>query len=78
VTFADRIAAALMRPPLSEVAADQRAELIELARDATDVDDLPGKWQAAVLEAESEAASPASASPGGCRSCHHHGAATAP
>jgi hypothetical protein len=42
--------------PLSELSAYDRAELDGLLRDAGAVEDLPGKWQAAVLEAELRAA----------------------
>jgi hypothetical protein len=52
LTFLDRIEAAIARPPLSDVATSQLDELRELAADAAEIDDLPGKWQAAVLEAE--------------------------
>ena len=39
-------------PPLSEMADQQRRELHEaLLEDAT-FEDLPGKWQAAILKAE--------------------------
>jgi hypothetical protein len=47
-----RIEEALGHPPLSEIGADQRRELEEALRDADDFEDLPGKWQAAVLAAE--------------------------
>jgi hypothetical protein len=39
-------------PPLSEMAADQRREFHEALFDADTFEDLPGKWQAAILEAE--------------------------
>ena len=50
--------------PLSEISAEQRAELDALLRDAEAVEDLPGKWQAAVIEAELRAA-------GGTPASHH-------
>ena len=53
MTLAERIARALERPPLSEVADEQRDELLELAAGADAIEDLPGKWQAAILQAES-------------------------
>jgi hypothetical protein len=52
----DRVAAVLTFPPLAELSADQLAELDELLAAACDLEDLPGKWQAAVLEAELRAA----------------------
>jgi hypothetical protein len=55
-------------PPLSEISTDQRAELDALLADAAVVEDLPGKWQAAVLEAELRAAGGKPAHGGGC--CH--------
>jgi hypothetical protein len=39
-------------PPLSEMSAEQRRELHEALLEADAFEDLPGKWQAAVLEAE--------------------------
>jgi hypothetical protein len=57
-------------PPLSEISAAQRAELELLLAGAESVEDLPGKWQAAVLEAElrAEETEPAG---GGCGHCCH-------
>ena len=55
-------------PPLSEISTDQRTELDALLADATVVEDLPGKWQAAVLEAELRAAGHEPAHGG----CGHH------
>jgi hypothetical protein len=54
-------------PPLSEISPAQRMELDALLVEARAVEDLPGKWQAAVLEAELRAAGEAPAR-GGC--CH--------
>ena len=48
--------------PLSEISAGQRAELDALLAGAREVEDLPGKWQAAVIEAELRAAGEAPAS----------------
>jgi hypothetical protein len=42
--------------PLSEISPEQRSELESLLAGAAVVEDLPGKWQAAVLEAELRAA----------------------
>lgn len=39
-------------PPLSELGAAQRRELHEALLEAGGFEDLPGKWQAAVLAAE--------------------------
>ena len=39
-------------PPLSEMAADQRREFHEALLDAGSFEDLPGKWQAAIVAAE--------------------------
>ncbi len=39
-------------PPLSEMGADHRREFHEALLDADAFEDLPGKWQAAIVEAE--------------------------
>jgi hypothetical protein len=39
-------------PPLSEIGERQRPEFHEALLDADDLEDLPGKWQAAILKAE--------------------------
>jgi hypothetical protein len=39
-------------PPLSELSDDQRREFHEALLDADSSEDLPGKWQAAILRAE--------------------------
>ncbi len=39
-------------PPLSEMDQAQRRELADALAEANTVDDLPGKWQAAILHAE--------------------------
>jgi hypothetical protein len=39
-------------PPLSEMGEIQRREFYEALLDADAFEDLPGKWQAAILEAE--------------------------
>ena len=67
VTVAARVEAASDRPPLSEISAAARAELDELVAAADSLEDLPGKWQAAVLRAEADAGDGA---PGGCCGGH--------
>jgi ketosteroid isomerase-like protein len=47
-----RIEEALGHPPLSDMGVDQRRELDAALLAADDFEDLPGKWQAAVLAAE--------------------------
>jgi hypothetical protein len=42
-------------PPLCEMSGGQRREFHEALLDADDFEDLPGKWQAAVLKAEERA-----------------------
>jgi hypothetical protein len=39
-------------PPLREMSGQQRREFHEALLDADSFEELPGKWQAAVLEAE--------------------------
>ena len=39
-------------PPLCDMGEDQRRECHEALLDADAFEDLPGKWQAAILEAE--------------------------
>ena len=39
-------------PPLCEMSASQRREFHVALLDADSFEDLPGKWQAAILEAE--------------------------
>jgi hypothetical protein len=48
----ERVEAASAAPPLSELSAEQRAELQHELDAAEAFEDLRGKWQAAVLEAE--------------------------
>jgi hypothetical protein len=43
-------------PPLCEMSDLQRWEFHEALLDADSFEDLPGKWQAAILEAEQEPA----------------------
>jgi hypothetical protein len=47
-----RVQKAVGYPPLSEMDADQRREFQEALLDADSFEDLPGKWQAAILQAE--------------------------
>ena len=47
-------------PPLSELSDHQRREFHEALLDADGFDDLSGKWQAAILEAEQNRPSSAS------------------
>ena len=39
-------------PPLSEISAEQRREFHGALLDADTFEDLPGKWQAAILKSE--------------------------
>jgi hypothetical protein len=48
----ERVQAAAAAAPLSEMSAGQREELERELALADSLGDLPGKWQAAVLEAE--------------------------
>jgi hypothetical protein len=41
-------------PPLSELSETQRREFHQLLLEAGSFEDLPGKWQAAILKAEQE------------------------
>lgn len=66
--LAERIAAVGAVAPIGELSAPDRAELDELAAGAEALEDLPGKWQAAVLEAELRAAGEGPAHGDGC--CH--------
>jgi hypothetical protein len=66
----ERIAAIAAVAPIAELSRDDRAELEELAGQADALEDLPGKWQAAVLEAELRAAGEEPA--GGHGHCCHH------
>jgi len=63
-----RVAAVATLAPLAELSADQLAELDELLGAACELEDLPGKWQAAVLEPELRAAGAPPA--GGGHRCH--------
>lgn len=50
--FEDRIKRALRRPPLSQMSAAQHEELRAFVGEASVFEDLPGKWQAAIVAAE--------------------------
>jgi hypothetical protein len=45
-------------PPLCDMAADQRREFREALLEAATFEDLPGRWQAAVLSAEQNRPAP--------------------
>jgi hypothetical protein len=64
----DRVAAAATAAPLNDLSPAQRAELDALLVRASALEDLPGMWQAAVLEAELRAAGGEPA--GGGEHCH--------
>jgi hypothetical protein len=50
-----RVEKVLAYPPLSEMSDLQRREFHEALLDADSLEDLPGKWQAAILKAEENA-----------------------
>jgi len=47
-----RVEKVVSYPPLVEMAEQQRREFHEALLDADSFEDLPGKWQAAMLDAE--------------------------
>jgi hypothetical protein len=47
-----RVGTVVGYPPLSEMADQQRREFHEALLDAASFEDLPGKWQAAIVTAE--------------------------
>ena len=47
-----RVEKVVGHPPLSELGDVQRREFHEALLEAASFEDLPGKWQAAILEAE--------------------------
>jgi hypothetical protein len=47
-----RVEKAVAYPPLSEMDEDRRREFHEAPLEAASFEDLPGKWQAAILNAE--------------------------
>lgn len=63
-TLADRVRAASAAPPLSDLSAGDRDELAYEIAQVDALEDLPGRWQAAILAAES------GESPGS-HCCHH-------
>ena len=52
VELGRRVGKAVGYPPLCEMSEPQRREFHEALLDADTFDDLPGKWQAAILQAE--------------------------
>ena len=52
VQLSRRVEKVVGYPPLSELTELQRREFDEAVLEAASFEDLPGKWQAAVLEAE--------------------------
>jgi hypothetical protein len=52
VALSHRVGKVVGYPPLSEMGDRQRREFQEALIDADDFEDLPGKWQAAILNAE--------------------------
>jgi hypothetical protein len=65
--LAERFAVAGRREPLNALSEPDRAELAALLLRVSDFDELPGRWQAALLSAESGVAPS-----GGC-GCGCHG-----
>ena len=55
VALSRRVEKVVGYPPLSEMNDQQRREFHESLLDAASFEDLPGKWQAAILEAEEPA-----------------------
>jgi hypothetical protein len=51
-TLSRRVRKVVAYPPLCEMSAEQRREFHEAVLDADAFEDLPGKWQAAILKAE--------------------------
>jgi hypothetical protein len=47
-----RVAKVVRYPPLSEMSEDQRREFQDALLEADALEDLPGGWQAAIMEAE--------------------------
>ena len=52
--LSNRVEKVVGYPPLSEMDEDQRREFHEALLDAGSFEDLPGKWQAAILKAEQD------------------------
>ena len=66
----ERVSVALEREPLCRISAAARAELNEVLAGADALEDLPGKWQAAILTAES--AEPGASHGHCCGGAHGH------
>jgi hypothetical protein len=47
-----RVGKVVAYPPLVDLSAEQRREFHEALLEADSFEDLPGKWQAAIIEAE--------------------------
>jgi hypothetical protein len=60
-----RVGKSVGDPPLVEMSAEQRREFHEALFDSDSFEDLPGKWQAAILSAENNRPK--------CRTCRPHG-----
>ena len=58
VELSRRVGKAVAYPPLVEMDADQRREFDEALLEAQAFEDLAGKWQAAILEAEQKRPEP--------------------
>ncbi len=71
----DRFRAAREHPPLAGVSAAGERELAHALSQACELEDLPGKWQAALLAAEAAAAG---AAPEPARACCGSRRAAAP
>jgi hypothetical protein len=52
VDLSGRVEKVVGYPPLSEMGDLQRSEFHEALLDAESIEDLPGKWQAAIIAAE--------------------------
>jgi hypothetical protein len=66
--LAERVSAALQRDPLANISTAALRELDSAVARAQELEDLPGKWQAAILRAESDAPDAPS-----CGCCHGGG-----
>jgi hypothetical protein len=66
VLLSERFDAASHSAPLNDLASHDREELASLLARVNEFEDLPGRWQAALLIAEDARTPPAH----GC--CHHH------
>ena len=66
--LAERVSAALKREPLANISTAALEELDSAVAGARELEDLPGKWQAAILRAETGEAAASS-----CGCCHGGG-----